>query len=154
MLAEGCRRAERGRRLTVWFVVGTVLPDLLTRPFSITVPDLFWWTMPLHTPVGIVLACGLISRMLRPPQDRCAVFANLLAGAALHLLLDLLQRHIGIGYQLLFPLSWSSFEFGVMWPETTLYLLPLWLGIAVYWIVVGLRARGPAREPSRLSHSR
>ena len=32
------------------------------------------------------------------------------------------------GQLLLFPVSWWSFEFGLVWPEDSLYLLPLWIG--------------------------
>jgi hypothetical protein len=135
MIAEGCRRGARGGLLTVWFLVGTVLPDILTRPVNILFPALSWFCMPLHTPIGLFFVCLLISRCF-PVVERRSVFGNLLGGTALHLFLDLFQKHIGDGYYLLFPFSWWSFEVGLVWPEDSLYLLPLWIGVG---LVVGVK---------------
>ena len=130
IIAQGCRMVGRSHLLTLWFLVGTVLPDLLTRPFNLVLPGLFWFFMPLHTPVGLVLICTLISALVRDTSGR-SVFHNLLGGAALHLLLDSAQAHIAGSYYLLFPFSWRSFEFGFFWPEDSLYLLPLWIGVGL-----------------------
>ena len=127
IIAEGCRKGLRGYTLTSWFLVGTVLPDVLTRPFSIVLPSLFWFCMPLHTPVGLFLACMSISQFF-PAASRRSIFYNLLGGATLHLLLDIFQAHIAGSYYLLFPFSWWSFEVDLIWPETSLYLLPIWAG--------------------------
>jgi hypothetical protein len=134
MVAEGCRKIGWKGRLTPWFLVGTVLPDLLTRPFTVLFPGFYWWVMPLHTPIGLLLVCTLLSRFY-PRQQRSQAFSNLIGGAAVHLLLDVGQKHIGSGYQLLFPFSWSSYEIGLFWPETSLYLLPLWLAVGIFVVV-------------------
>lgn len=136
-LAEGARRGVRRKTLTSWFLIGTVLPDVLTRPFYITFPGLVWFVMPLHTPLGLVLVCAFISRCFAPPQRR-QIFNHLAGGAALHLFLDICQKHIGGGYALLFPFSWSSVGIGLVWPETSLYLAPLWLALAAVLIIYGL----------------
>jgi hypothetical protein len=132
-LAEGVRRGVRGAGLTSWFLIGTVLPDVLTRSVYIPFPGLVWFVMPLHTPLGLVLVCAFISRCCSPPQRR-QTFKHLSAGAALHLVLDICQKHMGGGYALLFPFSWSSVEIGLVWPETSLYLAPLWLALAAFLI--------------------
>jgi hypothetical protein len=131
IIAQGWRKGL-GYSLTSWFLVGTVLPDILTRPFNIIFPSLFWFFMPLHTPVGLFLVCAFISRFFQPEKQNPVLY-NLLGGSALHLLLDLFQKHIGSGYHLLFPFSWSSFEIGLIWPETSLYLLPLWLAMGAFF---------------------
>jgi hypothetical protein len=145
IVAEGCRRIGWKDYLTLWFLVGTVLPDLLTRPFTILLPGLYWWVMPLHTPLGLIFVCALLSRFF-PHQQQSQIFYNLIGGAAVHLLLDVGQKHIGSGYQLLFPLSWSSYEIGLFWPETSLYLLPLWLVFGIFMSIrVLMHQRGKKR---------
>jgi hypothetical protein len=136
VVAQGCRTAARGGWLTSWFLIGAVLPDLLLRPISIGFPELFWFFMPLHTPVGLFLVCMLISGV-QQEESRRLVFYNLLGGVGLHLFLDFFQKHIGGGYYLLFPFSWRSLEWGLFWPETSLYLLPVWIGGG---LVFGVRA--------------
>lgn len=120
-----------------WFVIfltGICLPDLATRPFYIIFPELFWYVMPAHTPVGLlVLSFGLSGLFIAAQRQR--VFFMLTFGWALHLLLDLLQKHTHGGYVLLFPISWNIFEFGFFPPESSLFFLPLWLliGSLILW---------------------
>ena len=134
VVAAGLRKGLRSEALTAWFLIGAVLPDVLTRPFYIPFPNLVGFVMPLHTPLGLLLVCVCISRFFSPPHRR-RIFNNLVGGATLHLLLDICQKHIGGSYPLLFPFSWSSFEFGLVWPETSLYLMPLWFVLGAFLIV-------------------
>ena len=143
IVAEGCRKATLSDALTYWFLVGTILPDMLTRPFNILFPSLYWFFVPLHTPVGLFFVCMAISQFFSTAERR-SVFCNLLGGAALHLVLDLFQKHIGEGYYLLFPFSWRSFEIGLLWPEESLYLLPLWVGVGLF---LGVRALLRRQQP-------
>ena len=108
-------------RLSPWFLVGAVFPDILTRPFTILWPGSFWWTMPLHTPMGLLLVCAAIALLAGAPF----LFSGIWAPAFfVHLFLDLFQAHLAGSYYLLFPFSWRSVEVDLIWPETTLYLLP------------------------------
>ena len=66
-------------------------------------------------------------------------------GCAVHLFLDIFQKHIAGSYYLLFPFSWSSFEFDFVWPETSLYLLPVWLLLGA-WILKRRMRRGATAE--------
>lgn len=127
-------------RLSPWFLIGAVLPDILTRPFTILWPGSFWWTMPLHTPMGLLLVCAAIGLLA---GRTVSVFGNLGAGVLAHLFLDLFQAHLAGSYYLLFPFSWRSVEVDLMWPETTLYLLPLWIAIGV-WLLIRSRIWSPA----------
>ncbi len=125
------------------FLLGALLPDLLTRPVYILWPGAYWFVKPVHTPVGIVLSCLAVSGLFVARQ-RKRVFLWLTAGAFLHLFLDLFQRHLVGGYALAFPFSWKSWEIGWIWPEQTLFLLPVWL-----MLVAGLawrRSRASANE--------
>jgi len=129
-------------RLSVWFLIGAVLPDILTRPFTILWPGSFWWTMPLHTPVGLLLICAAAAFLLGPgPGFNRSVFLNLSAGALVHVVLDIFQTHIAGSYFLFFPFSWRSIEAELVWPETSLYLLPLWIGLGLWLAMKEFRKR-------------
>jgi len=127
-------------RLSPWFLVGAVLPDILTRPFTILWPGSFWWTMPLHTPLGLLLVCAAFA-FLHRPAARASVFLNLGAGSLVHVALDLFQAHLAGSYFLFFPFSWRSIEVDLIWPETTLYLLPLWIAIGLWLAIRELRKK-------------
>jgi hypothetical protein len=87
-----------------------------------------------HTPAALLLLSTLISEFFSASMRRL-VFLSLVGGAFLHLFLDLFQKHSGGGYYLFFPFSWRKFEFGLISPEASLYLLPVWLSIRVFLAV-------------------
>lgn len=122
-----------GDRVAV-FVAGTCFPDLLSRVPAMSLTWLRWsvpaipeWLIylwgPIHMPAGIVTTAWLLS-FLFPAAGRPAVFRNLLGGGLLHLAVDLLQRHFGVGYLLLFPFSQWDFEIGVIGSEDTVLIVP------------------------------
>jgi hypothetical protein len=100
-IAYGVQRCSSKLFSTSWFLVGTILPDVMTRPFNILFPSASWFFMPFHTPAGLLLVSSLISEFF-PAFMRRLVFLSLIGGASLHLFLDLFQRHSGGGYYL-FP---------------------------------------------------
>lgn len=127
------------------FVLGTCLPDLLGRVPSMGLTTLRWslpwipeWTVylwaPLHMPIGMLLSSFVLS-FLFPEVGRRVVFLNLLGGGLLHLAVDLLQRHFGVGYLLFFPLSDWDFELGWIGSEDTVRIVPVLvpLTLAVAW---------------------
>jgi hypothetical protein len=135
----------RPRSWAIIFVAGTMLPDLLSRPFYILFPLSYWWAMPLHTPVGITLVGWLITGLF-PANERRVVFTSLFAGAMLHFLLDAPQKHIAAGYFWLFPFSWTTYEWGLWWPEESLRVLPAAVFIVVFAeILLYLRTRTEGR---------
>lgn len=136
------------------FVLGTCLPDLLARVPSMGLTWLRWslpaipeWLVyvwvPFHMPAGVLLASFLLA-FLFPETGRRVVFLNLLGGGALHIAVDLLQRHFGVGYLLLFPFSWWDFELGWIGSEDTVrivpFLVPITLAVA-WWRRKRARAR-------------
>jgi hypothetical protein len=132
-----------GGRVPV-FLLGSLLPDLLSYVpgaaiawFSQHVWHLPAWSVyfwyPFHLPVG-VLATSLAVAYLFPEAGRGRVFLELAAAGLLHLLLDLLQFHLGPGYLLLFPFSDKDFEFGLIGSESTVpFALPLAFLAALAW---------------------
>lgn len=136
------KAATRGPHAAA-FIAGNMLPDILSRLPAlvlghlhkyVTMPPmlLYGWN-PLHMPAGMLLTAWLLA-LLFPAPSRRGVFWNLLAGMALHLGLDLLQSHLGVGYALCFPFSHSTYELGWLGSESTVpFALPLALISGLVW---------------------
>lgn len=131
IIAKSCTR--RGDHVAV-FVAGTCLPDLLGRVPSMALTRIRWdvpgipeWAVyvwgPLHMPVGVA-AMAFAFSFVFGVEVRRTVFLNLLGGGLLHLAVDLVQFHFGVGYLLLFPLSMWDFELGWIGSEATVRVVP------------------------------
>lgn len=138
-------KALPGRPHAAIFVAGTCAPDLFGRVPAMGLTVLRWklpwipeWLVyvwgPLHMPVGILLASYALA-FLFPEAQRRVAFTNLLGGGLLHIAVDLLQSHFGVGYLLLFPFSLWDFELGWIGSEDTVLIVPflLPLTLAVGW---------------------
>lgn len=108
------------------FFVGTILPDVITRPIYILKPDWYPFTVAMHTPAFCIVTCLLLAEFFSD-TIRGSIRKMLLLGIALHFFLDLFQKHLGMGYLWGFPFSWRSFELGLWWPEQSLYAIPILL---------------------------
>jgi hypothetical protein len=152
------KAGTRGDRVAV-FVAGTCAPDLLSRVPSMGLTWLRWqvpsipeWLVyiwgPLHMPAGIAAAAVLLS-FLFPEQGRAEAFRNLLGGGLLHLAVDLLQHHFGVGYLLLFPFSLWDYEVGLIGSEDTVLIVPI---LAPFTAWVAWKRWGPkGREQARIA---
>jgi len=146
---------KAGKYLPI-FILGSILPDVLTRIPSNTLQiinklcrklydfeihtlsaHISWFMAPFHTPFILLLFCYILALSL-PQPIRKPFFGWLWGGVFLHLGLDALQRHIGFAYYWLFPFSWQSYSQGLFWPETPLYSLLL---LIVIWLVMVLQSR-------------
>ena len=85
---------------------------------------------PFHQPVGMVLFSMLLALAFRPGRQGLA-FGALLLGMGLHLGVDLLQHHMGVGYLLLYPFSSWHWELGVLGSEDTVWAAPVLLVLVV-----------------------
>ncbi|MCB9758280.1 MAG: metal-dependent hydrolase [Alphaproteobacteria bacterium] len=126
-------------------VLGVVLPDLAARGPTVVFSRLSLWgaSLPdwmvhgfgvLHMPLGF-LALTLLVSLAFVPEDRGRAWGQLLAGCALHLGVDLLQFHVGVGYPLLYPFSTWHYELGWMGTEDSVTVAP-WLfaaSAAAWW---------------------
>ena len=148
-------KAIPGRPDAATFVLGTCLPDLLSRVPSMGltalrahVPAIPEWLIyvwgPLHMPIGILLA-AYVCAFAFPEARRRVVFLNLLGGGVLHLLVDMLQHHFGVGYLIFFPFSNWDFELGWIGSEDTVRIVPI---LAPITVAVGVwrRRRDAARR--------
>lgn len=106
-------------------IVGSVLPDLWYAQmivFQLGI-DLSWYLYILHTPIGSVIMSLLIGLIFLKDNvwKRGTLF--LMIGAIIHLILDVLLKHINGGHYLLFPFSLRLFELDLFWPESFAFLM-------------------------------
>jgi hypothetical protein len=110
----------------LFFMIGTVFPDVLSRTFMITFPDLRWFFHAFHTPIVILLFAYLFSIFFEKSMQ-WLVFKFVILGSAFHCFLDLFQ--IGISdtaYLWLFPITVNyDFQIGLFWSEDTMIMTPL-----------------------------
>lgn len=146
------KAATGGPRVAV-FVAGTCLPDYLARVpamgFTVArwyLPGLseawvYMWA-PLHLPVGI-LVWGWMLGFLFPVERRREAVANLVGGGLLHLAVDVLQTHYGVGYLLLFPFSLWDWEARLIGSEDTVKIVPFLLPLTALaaWARWGRRSK-------------
>ncbi len=122
------RNRKWSSHILLLFIIGTILPDILSRPFMIMFPDYKWFFHAFHTPIVLVLFIALIS-LLFERSLRLIAFKYILLGAAFHCFMDMFQ--IGISdtaYLWFFPIS-STFDYqiGLFWAEDSLVMTPLFL---------------------------
>lgn len=137
-----------GRPSPAWvptFVAGTCLPDLSRVPQmvftrlrwdfpAIPEPLCYVWA-PMHLPVGIALM-SYLAALVFPEAVRRRAFGELLLGGLLHLAVDLMQTHFGMGYLLLFPVSEWDYELGWIGSEDTVRVVPFLVpatALAAWW---------------------
>lgn len=117
----------RLKKYMLLFLVGSILPDVLTR-----LPMFFlgwcyqcsWFIGILHAPIPLLLVALILSLLFK---DWKTVFWVVILGVAGHLFLDAFQKHIVGGYFWLFPFSFWSGEWGLVWPEASLSATPFLL---------------------------
>jgi hypothetical protein len=124
------RNANNPVPFRILFYFGTILPDILTRPFYILFPITKDWTVPFHTPFGMIVTCALLA-LLFESSIRGRVFINLLGGAFFHFFLDALQKHLNEGIFWFFPFSWKSGGFQLLWADQIMDFIPLWIGLII-----------------------
>ena len=125
-------------------ILGAILPDItqkfyLVHLFIPTSDSPYWLLLPFHTPIGQILLSFIIIQLFR--FDRKKAFIYLTIGWSSHIFADMFSRHFLLGQLLLFPLSWKSFEFGLMWFEQ--YYIILAVLIVIYLSTKMLKSHFP-----------
>lgn len=123
----------------LFLLIGSILPDLLGRSLGVFISDspiVGWYQIVIHTPLALLLFIYSFSFFF-PEKERKKVFLFLSLGTASHLFLDLFQKTIGLGYLWFFPFSFKSFQIPLIWPDDTIYLIPilLLLNIIIFKLV-------------------
>ncbi|MBF0588375.1 MAG: hypothetical protein HQL53_04535 [Magnetococcales bacterium] len=119
-------------RKSALFIMGSLLPDLPARAMVIVLGRVFHVEATaalgvMHTPIGLLLLCYLLALLFEATYRRIA-FVALMAGAALHLMLDLMQEPFYLGsYTPWFPFSTRTLHFDLFHYNDSVYLFPLLL---------------------------
>ena len=142
------RRKTNPIPFRILFYFGTILPDILTRPFYILFPVTKDWTVPFHTPFGMILTCILLT-LLFESSIRRRVFINLLGGGFFHFFLDALQKHINEGIFWFFPFSWKSGGFQLFWADEIMNFIPVWIGLIILLETIIFLRRKQIKKHSR-----
>lgn len=149
-----CKVPYRRPQHIATFVAGTCVPDLFGRVPCMALTSLRWslpalpealiypWNV-LHMPFGVLLGSYLLT-FLFPEADRRAVYRNLVGGGLLHLAVDLLQFHFGVGYLLLFPFSTWDYELGWIGSEDTVRAVPVLVPVTA--LLAWVSWRRPAKD--------
>ena len=80
------RNRKWDKYILLFFIIGTALPDILSRTFMIIFPTAKWFFHAFHTPVVLILFILLISLLFEESLRR-HVFKYLLYGTGFHWLL-------------------------------------------------------------------
>ena len=121
-----------GKKLALLIVViGTIIPDILSRVPVILFYKLEWLGVPFHAPIPLLVLAYFVS-LLFQEQSRPLIFASLISGMGIHLFLDMLQWHIAEeNYYWLYPFSRFQYELGLIDTNTLFLFLPFLVLILV-----------------------
>ena len=91
-------------------VIGSLIPDLakINLAFLYFGVDLHHLLNPIHTPAGAFLIAGIFALFF---EDVKKAFIPLGIGIITHFILDFFLVHVLGGMKLLFPISWSEWQY-------------------------------------------
>jgi hypothetical protein len=106
-----------------WMYLGCVIPDLpwiLQRILLVAVPGIdpyaLWAYLVVQASLfGGLLVCTAAALLTDRFWQTCVILGG---NAALHLVLDALQTKWGSGVHFFAPVSWTSTNWGLFWPES------------------------------------
>jgi hypothetical protein len=110
--------------------LGTIFPDVISKPFQFISWKLYNYGLAFHTPFCVIFACYIFSRFFYI-KDRKTTFWIMTGFSFFHIFVDSFQRGIYPGYQLLFPFSLRRYGFNFVRSEMYLVLLIILSIIAV-----------------------
>lgn len=91
-------------------VLGSLIPDLayIKLAFLYIGVDLHHFLNPIHTPAGAFLIGGIFALFF---EDTKKAFIPVGIGIITHFILDFFLVHVSGGMKLLFPISWSEWQY-------------------------------------------
>lgn len=119
----------RYKKALLFILLGTILPDILGRIAGVFMsgsPIVGWYQLSIHTPFPMLLFIYAFS-FLFLQKEREKVFLFLIFGTFAHFFLDFFQKTITFGDLCLFPFSFKSFQIPLIWPDDTIFLIPLFV---------------------------
>lgn len=120
----------------IFLLIGSILPDLIGRSLGVFISDssiVGWYQTVIHTPLALLLFIYSLSFFFSE-KERKKVFLFLALGTASHLFLDLFQKTIGLGYLWFFPFSFKSFQIPLIWPDESIFLIPILLFLNIVFL--------------------
>jgi membrane-bound metal-dependent hydrolase YbcI (DUF457 family) len=115
----------RDRRLQALLVIGTFLPDIASKGFVWVLGAREEFAHASHSILGVVLVAYLASLFIEESIRRPG-FYLLAAGGLIHILVDLFKCYLENGsVALLLPFSPKAYEFGLIYPENVVFLIPI-----------------------------
>lgn len=107
----------------VLFYLGNLLPDIVFKAIYYITLTSTWYCEPSHSPIMLVLICYLMAHLFEERMRKRA-FSALLLGSFCHIFVDAFKTYLGEGVILwAFPFSFDRFEFGLLKPYQTIYLM-------------------------------
>ncbi len=138
----------------VWVLLGCILPDIpwvemyLLRALGVVDPyQLRYYCTAQASLFFCALLCGAIAMFVRQSKT---VFLILLGNSLLHLLLDSLQIKWGNGVNIIAPLDWRLFSFGLVWTDTLITRVITGIGF-LYLVMVWQKRAAAVREHYHLA---
>jgi membrane-bound metal-dependent hydrolase YbcI (DUF457 family) len=129
----------RDRRIAALLVIGTFLPDLVSKGLYWILRARMNFESTSHTLLGVALISYAASLLIEERLRRPAFWA-FLAGGTLHIAVDLLKDNLGSGScRVFYPLSTQAYEFGLIQPLDVIYLVPI--DVAILWVAWVLERR-------------
>lgn len=117
----------RYKKTILFILLGTILPDILGRIAGVLIPSSLivgWYQLAIHTPFCLILFIYALS-FLFPQKERQTVFNSLILGTFIHFFFDFFQKTTNQGNLWLFPFSFKSFNIPLIWPDDTIFLIPI-----------------------------
>ena len=132
----------RDGRLQALLVIGTFLPDFASKGLLWIFSSGEEFAHASHSILGVLLISYLAALFVEESIRRPA-FYLLAAGGMIHIFVDLIKCYLGNGAgALLLPFSAQPYEFGLIYPENVVYLVPLDAAIlAAAWFLERRSAR-------------
>jgi hypothetical protein len=127
---ESANTSNNPAPMRILFLIGVMMPDLMSRPWYILSPAVHDWVVAFHTPAGMLAACAAASLLLERSLRRKA-FLWLFSGAVLHFAVDSLQKQVSGNNFWLFPFSWKNFGIGLFWAGEAIPFVPVWLALVL-----------------------
>ena len=127
---------------TVVCMVGALIPDIykIVIPLGLVGIHAENFFMPFHLPAGSLIIASIFTLFFK--DHKKLVLSLLVLGVATHYALDLLIINLNGGIYLLFPFSWSYWQFDII-PDDDLNITILAIGLTlvVYVITSWVRKR-------------
>lgn len=123
----------RSRTLVLLFLIGTALPDVVSKGMEVVIESRSFFSFASHTLIGVVII-SYVASLFVAERLRVAAFLAFLASGVLHVAVDMLESSMLGGPRILFPFLHRGFAMGWIGPHDSLWAMPAAaLVLALFW---------------------